>query len=229
MPRKIRFKPRKKKSVELKVDKACRIGRTYEDFKKYTAEHPEHPVVELDSVEGKKGCAVLLTIHFVLPKFQLAFKREANDSQSVTDIFNDLYRRLGKRLYLKLFPVLLADNGTEFSNPKALEYGPDGEQRSRVFYCNPSAPNEKGACENNHEFIRRVIPKGRDIGQYSPEQISLMMNHINSYGRPELGNKAPYEMLSFYYGKRALKIFGFEAVKPNDIILKPSLLKDSRK
>ena len=229
MPRKIRFKPRKKKSVELKVDKACRIGRTYEDFKKYIEEHPELPVVELDSVEGKKGCAVLLTIHFVLQKFQLAFKREANDSQSVTDVFNDLYKRLGKKLYLKLFPVLLADNGTEFSNPKALEYGPDGEQRSKVFYCNPSAPNEKGACENNHEFIRRIIPKGKDIGQYSHEQIALMMNHINSYGRPELGNKAPYEMLAFYYGKRALKIFGFEAVKPNDIILKPSLLKGSRK
>lgn len=229
MPRKIRFRPRKKKSVELKVDKACRIGRTYEDFKKYMEEHPELPVVELDSVEGKKGGAVLLTIHFVLQKYQLAFKREANDSQSVTDIFNDLYDRLGKKLYMKLFPVLLADNGTEFSNPEAIEYGPNGEQRSRVFYCNPSAPHEKGACENNHEFIRRVIPKGEDIGQYSQEQINLMMNHINSYSRSELGNKPPYAMLSFYYGKSVLKVFGFEAVKPNDIVLKPSLLKDSGK
>lgn len=229
MPRKIRFRPRKNKSVELKVDKACRIGRTYEDFKKYTKEHPDFPVVELDSVEGKKGCAVLLTVHFVLQKFQLAFRREANDSQSVTDVFNGLYERLGKKLYMKLFPVLLADNGTEFSNPKALEYGPDGTQRSRVFYCNPSAPNEKGACENNHEFIRRIIPKGKDIGQYSQDQINLMMNHINSYGRPELGNKPPYEMLSFYYSKRVLKKLGFEPVEPNDIILKPSLLGSSKK
>jgi IS30 family transposase len=225
MPRKVRFRPRKKKSVELKVDKACRMGRTYDDYIKFREDHPELPVVELDSVEGIKGGAVLLTIHFVLQKFQLAYKRKANDSQSVIDIFNSLYDLLGKELYMKLFPILLADNGTEFSNPEALEFGPDGERRSWVFYCNPSAPNEKGACENNHEFIRRVIPKGKDIGKYSQEQINLMMNHINSYSRPELGNKPPYAMLAFHYGRRLLKKLGFEKIQPNDIILKPSLLR----
>lgn len=225
MPRKVRFRPRKKKSVELKVDKACRVGRTYEDYIKFREEHPELPVVELDSVEGIKGGAVLLTIHFVLQKFQMAYKRKANDSQSVIDIFNSLYALLGKELYMRLFPILLADNGTEFSNPEALEFGPDGKRRSWVFYCNPSAPNEKGACENNHEFIRRVIPKGKDIGKYSQEQINLMMNHINSYSRPELGNKPPYAMLAFHYGRRPLKKLGFERIQPNDIILKPSLLR----
>lgn len=229
MPRVVRFRKRNKKSVELKVDKACRIGRTYEDFKKFHEEHPEIPVVELDSVEGIKGGEVLLTIHFVLQKFQLAFLREANDSRSVTRIFNELYDRLGKNLYMKLFPLLLCDNGSEFSDPTALEYGPDGEMRSRVFYCNPSAPNEKGACENNHEFIRRVIPKGKDLGKYTQEDIDLMMNHINSYSRPELGNKPPYAMLSFHYGRKVLKLFGFEKIEPNDIILKPSLLSRRRK
>lgn len=229
MPRKVRFRPRRKKSVALKVDKACRIGRTYEDFQQFLAEHPEIPVVELDSVEGVKGGAVLLTVHFVLQKFQLAFLRKANDSKSVTDIFNSLYDTLGKKLYMKLFPLLLADNGSEFSDPRALEYGPDGERRSRVFYCHASAPNEKGSCEVNHEFIRRVIPKGVDIGRYTQEDIDLMMNHINSYSRPELGNKPPYAMLSFHYSRKALALFGFETVKPNDIILTPALLNDRTK
>ena len=229
LPRKVRFRPRKRKSVALKVDKACRIGRTYDDFKKYHEEHPELPVVELDSVEGVKGGAVLLTIHFVFQKFQLAYLRPSNDSKSVTDIFNMLYEKLGHELYKKLFPVLLVDNGSEFSNPKALEYDCEGEQRSRVFYCDPSAPNEKGACENNHEFIRRIIPKGVDIGLYTQEDIRLMMNHINSYSRPELGNKAPYAMMSFIYGRKALKEFDFEVIKPNDIILRPSLIGHRKK
>ena len=224
MPRKVRLRPRRKKSVPLKVDKSCRIGRTYDDYLKFTEEHPDLPVVELDSVEGIKGGAVLLTVHFVFPKFQLAFKREANDSRSVTDIFHDLYRRLGKDLYKKLFPILLADNGTEFSDPTALEFGPDGEQISHVFYCDPSSPNQKGSCEVNHEFIRRIIPKGIDIGKYSTDQIRLMMNHINSYSRSEIGNKAPYEMMSFCYGTTVLDILEFKAVAPNDIILKPALL-----
>lgn len=154
------------------MDKACRNGRTFEDFKKYCKEHPSLPVVQIDSVEGVKGGAVLLTVHFVLPRLQLSFLRKANDSRSVIDIFNHLYEVLGEELYKKLFPILLADNGTEFSNPEALEKDDKGNLRSRVFYCDPSAPGQKGACENNHEFIRRVIPKGTDIGLYSESQIT---------------------------------------------------------
>lgn len=224
MPRKVRFRPRKKKSTELKVDKACRIGRTFEDFQKFHEENPSIPIAELDSVEGEKGGPVLLTIHFVLPKLQLAFWREANDSRSVTDIFNNLYELLGKENYQKILPLCLADNGSEFSNPLAIECDSDGVIRSYVFYCDPSSPGQKGACENNHEFIRRIIPKGTDIGKYNQDQISLMMDHINSYGRPELGDKSPYEMFEFYYGKEILDILGVHKVPANEIILKPELL-----
>jgi hypothetical protein len=95
MPRKVRLRPRKGKKKEVKVDKKCRAGRTYEDLKEYRSKNPDLPVTQIDSVEGIKGGAALLTIHFVLPKLQLAFKRKRNDSRSVTDIFNDLYRILG--------------------------------------------------------------------------------------------------------------------------------------
>ena len=126
LPRKVRRRVRKKKSVEMKVDKACRIDRTYEDYLRFMEEHPDSPVVEIDSVEGIKGSAVLLTIHFVKPKLQLAFKRTCNNSQSVTDIFNWLYETLGADIYCRLFPVILADNGTEFSNPKTIELDAEG-------------------------------------------------------------------------------------------------------
>ena len=62
----------------------------------------------MDSVEGKKGGAVLLTIHFVKAELMLAFYREYNDSRSVTNIFNDLYRRLGKDDFKKIFPLFAA-------------------------------------------------------------------------------------------------------------------------
>lgn len=224
MPRTVRFKPRKQKSVTLKVDKACRVGRSYEDFQVFHSTHPSLPVTELDSVEGIKGGSVLLTIHFVLPRLQLAFLREANTSKSVTDIFNQLHSVLGDANYQKLFPLCLADNGSEFSNPLAIEYDLEGNFRTNVFYCDPQAPGQKGSCENNHEFIRRVIPKGTDLDNYTQEQISLMMNHINSYGRPELGDKSPYEMFEFYYGKEILDLLGISKVPANEIILKPSLL-----
>lgn len=225
MPRKVRFRPRKKKSQELKVDKSCRIGRTFKDFQKFHKDNPAFPVTELDSVEGIKGGAVLLTIHFVLPKLQLAFRRESNDSKSVTDIFNHLYELLGEDNYRKIFSLCLADNGTEFSNPTAIECDADGVIRSYIFYCDPSSPSQKGACENNHEFIRRVIPKGIDISNYDQGRINLMMDHINSYGRPELGDKSPYEMFEFYYGREILDILGVHKIPANEIILTPELLK----
>lgn len=225
MPRKVRLRPRQGKKNEVKVDKSCRIGRAFPDFQSFRQQHPDMPLVELDTVEGIKGGAVLLTVHFVLPKLQLAFKREANDSQSVIDIFERLYWEMRPDIFMETFQLLLCDNGSEFSNPSAIEFDAEGNRRTHIFYCDPSSPGQKGACENNHEFIRRIIPKGTDIGQYSDEQILRMMCHINSYRRPELGNKSPYEMFAFLYGEELLKFFGLELIPGDDIILKPALLK----
>ena len=225
MPRTVRMRPGKNVSKNLKVDKACRAGRDFSCFQTYTGEHPDLSVRQIDSVEGIKGGAVLLTIHFVEQGLQLAFLRRRNDSQSVIDIFNRLYLELRPDIFMEIFPVLLADNGSEFSNPSAIEFDPQGNPRTKMFYCNASSPYQKGSCENNHEMIRRIIPKGKDIGQYTQEQMNLMMSHINSYARKKLGNKSPYEMFEFQYGKELLDAFHLQKIPADEIILSPELLK----
>ena len=225
MPRTVRMRPRKNVSRNLKVDKACRLGRDLSCFQAYMEEHPDLSIRQIDSVEGIKGGAVLLTIHFVEQGLQLAFLRQHNDSQSVIDIFNRLYLELRPDIFIELFPVLLADNGSEFSNPAAIESDMQGNPRTKMFYCDPSAPYQKGSCENNHEMIRRIIPKGEDIGQYTQEQIDLVMSHINSYARKKLGNKSPYEMFEFQYGKDLLDAFHLQKIPADEIILSPALLK----
>ena len=52
LPRKVRYSARRV-ACHLKVDKACRIGRTYEDFKGYLLEYPDLAITQLDSVAGK--------------------------------------------------------------------------------------------------------------------------------------------------------------------------------
>ena len=158
LPRKVKFRPRYKKT-EFKVDRKCRHGRTYDEFKTFMEKYPEIPLVQMDSVIGTQGGKVLLTIHFVETSFMLAFLRDANTARSVTEIFDYLFKTLGEVNFEKLFPVILTDNGSEFSNPKAIEYGTSGRLRSRVFYCDPSAPYQKGSLEVNHTLIRRVLPK----------------------------------------------------------------------
>jgi transposase, IS30 family len=224
MPRTVRMRPRKGKPKAMKIDKQCRIGRTYDDYKRYIEEHPDVSARQIDTVEGIKGGAVLLTIYFVKQELQLAFLRPSNDSQSVIDIFEKLYIEMRPDIFVDIFPLLLADNGSEFSNPKAIEYDKQGNLRSKMFYCNPNAPYEKPNCENNHEMIRRIIPKGVDIGKYTQQDVDLMMSHINSYARKSLGNKSPYEVFSFQYGEEILNIFNLKMIPANEIILTPKLL-----
>ena len=225
MPRVVRMGKRKIRKDSFKVDKKCRIGRTYQDFLQFMADNPGLPIVEMDSVEGKKGGKVLLTLHFTVPQLMLAFIRNANTSQSVLDIFDKLYLELNPEIFNELFKVLLGDNGSEFSNPSAIETDLQGNQRARVFYCDPQASYQKGAAENNHTFIRRIIPKGTPLDRFTQQDISLMMNHINSYGRPNLGDKTPYAVFASLYGEDILKRMDIELIPPDKVTLNPSLLK----
>ena len=225
LPRKLRFKGRRKKK-EFKVDKACRIGRDFHCFQKFLEENPGTPVIQLDSVEGKKGGKVLLTIHFVKCEMMLAFLRDANTARSVADIFDFLYRELDDMEFENIFRVCLADNGSEFTNPMALEFDPvDGVRRTRVYYCDPNAPYQKGSAERNHEFIRCFIPKGVDFGQYSQDDITLMMNHINSYSRESLGNKCPYDVFRFFYGNKLLNLLGCTTIPAQQVTLNKSVFR----
>ena len=225
LPRKVRFRPRRgRRGSGFKVDKACRIGRGYEDFRVFMEEDGTPPVVEMDSVEGTKGGKALLTICFTDSMLMLACLRDANTSQSVIDVFEMLYSRLGASVFSMLFQVVLTDNGSEFSNPAAIEFDGMGNRRTRIFYCDPSSPYQKGSVENNHELIRRIIPKKNSFDRLSQEDVDLMMNHINSYGRRKLNDKSPYEMFSFLHGAKLLTQLGVGRVEANEICLKPALL-----
>jgi len=222
LPRKVRYSARKQ-TVHVKVDKSCSIGRDYECYLSYIKNHPDVPITQLDSVEGKKGGKVLLTIHFVKAEMMLAFLRDHNDCKSVIDIFNTLYHILGSDNFTKLFKVCLTDNGTEFSNPRALEFDKLEKQRTRIFYCNPSASYQKESAERNHEFIRYIIPKGTDLGQYTQKDINRMMDHINSYCRESIGDKSPYDMFAFLYGKEILDLLECHLIPPQDVTLNKSI------
>lgn len=224
LPRKVRYRPRKKKQ-EFKVDRGCYIGRSYTEYQQYLVKNPEVNTVQMDSVLGTVGGKVLLTIHFTDTNFMLAYLREANTSQSVIDVFDYLYLKLGRTLFLKLFPLVLTDRGSEFSNPRMIEVTPDGLKRTSVFYCDPGAPYQKGAIENNHELVRRILPKGHSFDKLTQADIDRMMNHINSYRRPKLGDKSPFEAFAFHHGTELFEKLGLAPVEPNCVILKPRLLK----
>lgn len=227
LPRKVRYSARKARK-HSKVDPACRNGRTYQDYLNFMAEHPDLPVVEMDSVEGCKGGKVLLTLHFVKAEFMAAFLRDANDSQSVLDIFDRLYLELRPDIFQEVFPVILTDNGSEFSNPSAIEFDRQGNRRTHIFYCEPSAPEQKGSAERNHELLRYCIPKGTSLDDFTQEMISHMMDNVNSLTRRSLGDKCPYDALSFLHGPQLPALLGCRRIPANDVQLTPAVFEKFR-
>lgn len=224
--RTVQRKLRKKAGTSLLVDKSCRVNRTFYDYIKHLEDNENPAVVQGDTVEGKKGGKVILTLYFCSCNLQLGFLRERNTAESVSIIFHELFVLLGAETYSKIFPVLLVDRGSEFSDPLKAELDPlTGEILSSLFYCDPQNSNQKAECERNHEFIRYVIPKGTSIDSRTQEDITLMMNHINSYSRKALNDKCPIELFEALYGKEVAKKLGIVRIPHDSITLTPELFK----
>lgn len=224
--RTVQRKGRNKPGPSLLIDKKCRQDRLYSDFSAYLKQNPDVNVVEADTVEGVKGGKVLLTLFFRNCNLQLAFLRERNTSASVSSVFHHLRTILTPEEFSMLFPVILTDRGSEFTDPLAMEIDPEtGELQSRIFYCDPQNSNQKSGCERNHEFIRYFLPKGSSFDNLTQENVDLMMCHINSYGRSEYNYKTPADLFQLIYGETITKKLGIRLISPQNIILMPTLIK----
>ncbi|MBR6402031.1 MAG: IS30 family transposase [Eubacterium sp.] len=227
--RAVRCKPRKKKSdKEDKIMRKHRIGRTKEDLSVYLTENIELAprIVQMDTVVGGRGSThSLLTFYFVRGNLQLAFLLEEHTSQAVCEVFDYLELLLTPEIFRELFPIIVTDNGTEFSDSDYLERAADGSKRTRIFYCDPYSSWQKGGCEKNHEFIRYVIPKGTSMDNIYQKHVNKMMSHINSTCRESLGGKCPYDIALTYMCAETLKSLGIKKIPPSEVNLTPSLLK----
>ena len=224
--RRVRMPQRKKSGPVLRIDKQCHIGRTFEDYRSYVDENPDAAIVQMDTVEGRKGGKVLLTLLFTNCDLQLMYLRERNTAASVIQVFDHFRERLGNELFQGLFQVLLTDRGSEFTDPIRIETDlVTGELQCKVFYCDPGNSNQKSNCEKNHGLIRYVLPKGKSMDKLTQEDITKMMNHINSYPRKKWNGQSPIDLFTKIYGQQASNKLGLVKIPPESIILTPALLK----
>ena len=224
LPRKVRYKPRKKKP-KARVDQSYRVGRTYADFKSYMETNADTSVVEMDVVESVKGGRVFLTFYFRQTKLMLAFIMENQTQDCVTEVFDYLENLFGLSVFRKVFSHILTDNGSEFKHVNTLEYSSTGTRRCTVYYCNPMASHQKGGIEKNHEFIREYIPKYTSIGFCNQELTTLMINHINSIIRDSINEKTPYDLAELLMPPKTLELLGLRRIKPDSVIRNPTIFK----
>lgn len=227
LPRKVRYKKRKRNSTKITKDTKIRINRTYKDFKEYIKNYNDNNfninIVEMDTVEGTKGDSVLLTLLFRQANFMLAYKLDSKESINVSNFFLNLKKKLGYETFHMLFPIILTDNGTEFSNVEDIEFNGHHVYKTKLFFCDPGHSEQKGKIENNHEYIRRFIPKGESFDELNQDDINLMLNHINSVKRNSLNGDNPYTLMKDFLPKEIIDLFDISEIEQKDIILKKKL------
>lgn len=224
LPRRVRYKKRKKHPTASQ-DQSYRSKRTYKDFQRFMEAHPEHTVVELDTVKGGRNAGkCILTLLFRDSSFMLLFLLNRCTQENVITVFDNLYSLFGHKLFCQTFPVILTDNGPEFKDPERIEFTPNGKRRCYVFYCDPYVSNQKARLERNHEFIRYVIPKGRSMYRYTQQDMSLLASHINSLARDSLNGNTPFDLATLLLNKKVLDLLELKKVSPDQVHLKPTLL-----
>ena len=220
-------KERKKETRVSLSAREFRINRTYDDFCALLKKAPSSPVVEMDTVEGGRGNSkqAFLTLFFRNCSLMLIFVLPEKTQECVMEVFDTLSEKLGVETFQELFPLILTDNGTEFQTPQRLEYDRQGVWRTRIFYCNPNSSWQKGMLEKNHEYLRYVIPKGQSLDAYNQNDATRLMNHINSEARDSLNGCTPFRLSLLLLNPKLHDLLKLVAIPPDEVTLKPSLLK----
>ena len=180
----------------------------------------------MDTVKGRREKGKrLLTMIMLKNSIMLMFLMPDGKASSVKRVFDYLEMSLGRERFERLFRIILTDNGGEFKRVDDLELNADYEYRTKIYYCDPMAFWQKPHVERNHEYIRDVIPQGKSFDPYTQEDFTLLMNHINSVRRPNLSNKAPYELINEDDEdmKALWDLLKMDLIPPDEVHLKPDL------
>lgn len=222
LPKKVKYKKRKTtKDTDYKRKLAILKDRTYEEFLTFTTAHPKMNICEMDTVEGKKGGKVFLTILIKETKFMFIRLLDKKNIASVNKEIDKLKKILGIKLFSKIFRIVLTDNGNEFLDPLKIEFDYNsGHKTCNVFYCNPYSSFQKANIERNHEYIRRVFPKGTSFDSLTTEQVQNLETNINNIPRDILDGKTPFELTKEQFPLLIEKL-NYQYTKPDDVTLNP--------
>ena len=221
LPKKVKYKERKKNEEhENKRSLALLKGRSYDDYLNFIIKHNRMNICQMDTVIGTiDSSKVLLTIIDVKTHFMFIRLLDKKDIKSVNLAWDSIKDNLNIKLYSKLFRIVLTDNGSEFFDPLHIELDYNtGKKISNVFYCKPYSSWQKGCIEKNHEFIRKVFPKGTNFDNFNDEIIRKLEDNINNIPRDSLDGKTPYYLFNKKYPEVVNKL-NCSYIKPDDVTL----------
>ena len=225
LARAVKFKERRKNNLPS-IPKDAKKGRSYEDFQNYLALNQLNSWLEMDTVMGRMGGKVLLTFNLSFCNFIFARLLENKTALEVTKHLYNIKNTLHEadKDFFQLFPVILTDNGGEFSRVDDIEMDIRGE--IKLFFCDPNRSDQKGRIEKNHTLIRDILPKRTSFDNLTQEDINLVCSHVNSVKRAALNGRSAYELFAFTYGEEIPKLLGISKIPAEDVCQSSKLLQN---
>lgn len=201
-------------------------GRTYTDYLEYKIQNSNIVTTEMDTVYNNQNGPYIQTFIFENTSFMIGILHTQKTSDSMSKTLNIFQDILTDKEYNNLFSILLTDRGSEFEKAQQFEVNIEtGEIRGKIFYCDPMQSSQKPHVENNHNFIREILPNGQDWSNLTQEKLNLMFSHINSTPRENLGGKTPYEIFTFIYGEELAQKLKIQKIAKDEVNTTPRLLK----
>ena len=186
LPDKLRRNTKAKKSRENKRN----LGASIDERPEIVDLRTEFGHWEADTVVGKKdeGEPCVLTLVERMTRMCLWVKAENHTAEAIQAALELVMDFFGEQKN-EIFKTITGDNGSEFANLSMFEDG-----KLKVYFTHPYSSWEKGTNECHNKMLRRFIPKGRSISDYTADDICFFADCINGLPRKILGYATPEEL-----------------------------------
>lgn len=151
---------------------------------------------EMDTVVSKGTGHALLVLTERKTRHEIISRIGAKTQQEVVKGLNRI-EGVYRKDFSRIFKTITIDNGSEFLDCNGLEKSRySSNKRTKCYYCHPYSAWERGSNENANSMIRRFIPKGAKIENYSDKEIEQVQQWMNNYPRKILDYHCAYDLFN---------------------------------
>lgn len=177
---------RKRKHERVRQNRR-KLGDSIEERPESVETREEFGQWEFDSVLGQKGGSDPAVITMVKQKSRhcIWLCAENHTADAIMDAVYAAFESY-KGCLSSVFKSVTADNGSEFVRLSELK-----KKGIAVYFTHPYSSFEKGTNKCHNRMLRRFIPKGKSIANYSQEDISYFADLINELPRKQLVYRTP--------------------------------------
>ena len=140
---------------------------------------------EADTVIGKQGGSVLVTLVERKTRFSVVGKASNRTAREVTSVILERLSPLAPHVQ-----TLTYDNGKEFAMHQEISK----ELDASGYFAHPYHSWERGLNENTNGLIRQFFPKGKDLTEVTDAEVQKVMDKLNNRPRKCLGFKTPNQV-----------------------------------